>query len=172
MAAAAAPGRDPEEQALRLCHPRERGVTILCLGSAKVMAASGSWPGTPQLGRPPITTCLVWPWIKLQPRGSPGQWPILGCFLQPPPLCPLALDSALLLPSWGAWHNSAGPDDRHVGGQAGPALLSSPFPVTPWPLATGAVASLGPRLPSLSDSMGGRQSPGTPSENLGRETPI
>lgn len=83
MAAAAAPGRDPEEQALRLCHPRERGVTILCLGSAKVMAASGPWPGTPQLGRPPSPPALFGPGSNSSPVGLQASGPFWGAFFSP-----------------------------------------------------------------------------------------
>lgn len=104
MAAAAAPGRGPAEQALSLCHPVREERPFCAMGSAKVMAASDPDTAT-QLGGTPISTRRAWLWsldqFLLSPMGLQASRPFWGTLSSLHPLCSLAVDTALLFPIWG-----------------------------------------------------------------------
>ena len=171
MAAAAAPGRGPAEQALSLCHPRERGATMLCLGSAKVIAASGSWPGTPQLARPPSPPALFGPGSNSSPLGLKASSPFGGAFFSPHLTLPSGNRCSSVTPQLGSLaqlHSSPGPDRRMAEGWPSPGFESVPC----LPTATGHRRSCfpGSLAPLHSVRIRGQQSPGAPSQSLGRET--
>lgn len=88
MAAAAAPGRGPTEQTLKLCHPSGDKSNHFMPWEVLMLVASGPGRGSPQPDRLPIVPTLfssgVWVKFFFSPQGSPTWQPILGCFLEPP----------------------------------------------------------------------------------------